>query len=156
MRKVTWDAEAGCELNCSTLFYSRRGGEELGNRFLNTVDQLVESIQRAPDSFKSVFGEVRKARLPRFPYYLIYPEFRSSRCLRGAEAWLLKAFRSAAAASSTMPPEEREALSGQCSSLSGASNFGVWVYWLDVDTDSIHILALAHTSREPGYWKDRL
>jgi hypothetical protein len=25
-----------------------------------------------------------------------------------------------------MLPEEREALSGQCSSLSGASNFGVW------------------------------
>jgi hypothetical protein len=38
-----------------------------------------------------------------------------------------KAFRSAAAASSTMPPKEREALSGQCSSLSGASNFGVRV-----------------------------
>jgi hypothetical protein len=100
MRKITWDAEAGCELNCSALFYSRRGGAELGNRFLHSVDQLVESIQRAPDSFKSVFGEVRKARLPRFPYYLIY--------------------------------------------------------WLDVDTDSIHILALAHTSREPAYWKDRL
>lgn len=30
------------------------------------------------------------------------------------------------------------------------------IYWLDGDTDSIHILALAHTSREPGYWKDRL
>ena len=57
----------------------------------------------------------------------IEPGFRSSRCLRGAEAWLLKAFGSAAAASSTMPPKEQEALSGQCSSLSGASNFGVRV-----------------------------
>jgi hypothetical protein len=100
MRKVTWDAEAGCELNCSTLFYSRRGGEELGNRFLNTVDQLIEHIQQAPDSFKIIFGEVRKTRLSRFPYHV--------------------------------------------------------VYWLDTDMDSIHILALAHTSREPGYWKDRL
>jgi hypothetical protein len=27
-----------------------------------------------------------------------------------------------------MPPKEREALSGQCSSLSGASNFGVRVH----------------------------
>jgi transposase len=34
----------------------------------------------------------------------IKPKFRSSRCLRGAEAWLFKAFRSAAAASFMMPP----------------------------------------------------
>ena len=45
----------------------------------------------------------------------------------GAEAWSLKAFQSAAAASCLMLPKEREALSGQCSSLSGASNFGVRV-----------------------------
>ena len=100
MRKITWDAEAGCELKCSALFYSRRGGSELGRRFLNTVDQLIERIQEAPDSFYPVFDEVRKARLPRFPYHLIY--------------------------------------------------------WFDTDSDSVHILALAHTSRKPGYWKDRL
>jgi hypothetical protein len=57
---------------------------------------------------------------------LAKPKFRSSRCLRGAEAWLLKAFRSAAAASFRMLSKEREALSSQCSSLSVASNFGVW------------------------------
>jgi hypothetical protein len=37
----------------------------------------------------------------------------------------VKVFRSAAVASSTMPPKDRKALSGQCSRLSGASNFGV-------------------------------
>lgn len=100
MRKVTWDAEAGCELNCSALYYARRGGAELGERFLNSVEQVIERIQRAPDLYRPAFEDVRKARLPRFPYHL--------------------------------------------------------VYWLDTDTDSIHILAVAHTSRKPGYWKDRL
>ena len=37
----------------------------------------------------------------------------------------VKVFRSAAVASSTMPPKDRKALIGQCSRLSGASNFGV-------------------------------
>ena len=30
------------------------------------------------------------------------------------------------------------------------------VYWHDELGDSVHIIAIAHASRDPGYWRDRL
>jgi plasmid stabilization system protein ParE len=30
------------------------------------------------------------------------------------------------------------------------------VYWHDEESDSIHVVAIAHASRNPSYWRDRL
>jgi len=30
------------------------------------------------------------------------------------------------------------------------------VYWHDEERDGIHIVAIAHTSRDPDYWRDRM
>jgi hypothetical protein len=35
MTAITWDDEAKCELNWSALYVAKRGGRELGERFLS-------------------------------------------------------------------------------------------------------------------------
>lgn len=30
------------------------------------------------------------------------------------------------------------------------------VYWYDQTTESIHIVAIAHLHRQPGYWRERI
>lgn len=47
----------------------RRG---LGGEFLTAVEAVLVVIQRTPGRFAPVHGEVRKARLTRFPYSIYF------------------------------------------------------------------------------------
>ena len=70
----------------------------LGNAFLLETLAAIERIRRFPDAWHPMGNEIRRCRLRRFPYGLIY------------------------------------------------SN----------DRDDLLILAVAHTRREPDYWRDRI
>ncbi|MGV3662641.1 MAG: hypothetical protein ACO1TE_20830 [Prosthecobacter sp.] len=99
MTEITWDDEARCELNCSALHFSKRGGRELGERFLQQVEAAILDASSDPFRFRKFCHDARKVRVERFPYHV--------------------------------------------------------VYWHDEASSSIHIIAIAHTSREPDYWRDR-
>lgn len=70
----------------------------LGDAFLLEALAAIDRIRRFPDAWHPLGAEIRRCRLRRFPYGLIYT----------------------------------------------------------LDHDDVLILAIAHTSREPGYWRDRL
>ncbi|HET9078511.1 MAG TPA: type II toxin-antitoxin system RelE/ParE family toxin [Acidimicrobiales bacterium] len=93
--------EATAELEHSIRWYEERH-RGLGLAFLAAVDGTIESIVRWPGSGAPVTGvagdlEVRRARVGRFPYHLVYL----------------------------------------------------------MDHDRIHVLAVAHDGRRPGYWHAR-
>ena len=100
MMAITWDDEAKCELNCSALYLAKRGGRELGERFLKQVDTAIAEASIDPARYRKFRREARKVRVERFPYHV--------------------------------------------------------VYWHDEADSSIHIVAIAHTSREPDYWSERV
>ena len=45
---------------------------ELGEAFLEALDQCVEAIERNPEAFAKVHAEIRRALLRRFPYCVYY------------------------------------------------------------------------------------
>ena len=47
---------------------------ELGNRFRMRIDTQFDDISSRPESFPLAFDDVRFARIPRFPYLVIYRE----------------------------------------------------------------------------------
>jgi toxin ParE1/3/4 len=100
MTAIAWDNEALCEMNCAALYLCKRGGSDLGERFISKVEAAVASARSMPELYRRVHGEARKVRVERFPYHVIY--------------------------------------------------------WHDAGADRICILAVAHASREPGYWRDRM
>jgi len=46
--------------------------EGLGGKFLAAVDSAFDAIERYPEMFARVHGEVRRAILSRFPYAVFY------------------------------------------------------------------------------------
>lgn len=100
MTAITWDDEAKCEMNCSALYLAKRGGRELGERFLDQVEAAILGASSDPARHRRFHGDARKVRVERFPYHV--------------------------------------------------------VYWHDETTSSIHIIAIAHTSRAPDYWHTRV
>jgi len=54
------------------LAWYRERGHELGDQFVQALDQCLESIQRNPLAFARVHGEIRRALLRRFPYCDFY------------------------------------------------------------------------------------
>jgi hypothetical protein len=47
---------------------------DLGDRFRSGIDTQFDEISRRPRSFRNAFGDVRFARISRFPYLLIFRE----------------------------------------------------------------------------------
>lgn len=77
MRPVATHREAAAETIAAALYYDRQL-PGLGADFLVRYDAIVASIQLRPRRFRSIRGEVRKARMTRFPY-VIYFELLSDR-----------------------------------------------------------------------------
>ena len=50
----------------------RERGHDLGDQFLQALDQCFESIQRNPLAFPTVHGDIRRALLRKFPYCVFY------------------------------------------------------------------------------------
>lgn len=46
----------------------------LGNRFRELVDTRFDEIAEHPERFPRAFGDVRFARIPRFPYLVLFRE----------------------------------------------------------------------------------
>lgn len=46
--------------------------EGLGEQFLSAVDSAFDAIERYPEMFTRVHGEVRRALVSRFPYAIFY------------------------------------------------------------------------------------
>jgi len=64
-RKVGRDLAAG-------FGYYEQQTEGLGERFLAAVDSVFDAIERYPQMFTQVHGEVRRALVSRFPYAVFY------------------------------------------------------------------------------------
>ena len=68
--------------------------EGLGERFLSAVDSTFDAIERYPEMFAKVHGEVRRAIISQFPYAIFYriePKrvvvFRVLHTARDPKAW---------------------------------------------------------------------
>jgi hypothetical protein len=63
--------EAAADLVEAVEWYdARRGG--LGGEFLTAVRAVLAEIEESPERFPIVRGDIRRARLRRFPYALFY------------------------------------------------------------------------------------
>ncbi|OYW73111.1 MAG: hypothetical protein B7Z37_22810 [Verrucomicrobia bacterium 12-59-8] len=67
MTAITWDDEAKCELNCSSLYLAKRGGRELGERFLKEVESAIVDASSDPTRYRKFRRDARKVRIERFP-----------------------------------------------------------------------------------------
>jgi len=68
---VVYRRKVGRDLAGGYAWYNgQRDG--LGEEFLAAVDAAFDSIERLPDVFARVHGEVRRAILSRFPYAVFY------------------------------------------------------------------------------------
>lgn len=97
MKPVILHCEADVELTAAAKRYKCER-PELARDFLHAFRAMKELVARQPDRFSFVEQPVRRARIPGFPYRIIYEELE----------------------------------------------------------DCVHVLAVMHSSREPGYWKSRL
>ena len=68
---LRWHEEARAETDAAAAFY-RDKQPGLAQRFLDSLDDALRRIQRHPLVYRQVEGDVRKCRVPRFPYGVIY------------------------------------------------------------------------------------
>ena len=68
---VSFLPEADMDLDDASEWYERRG-EGLGNDFRRAVGQVVDTIGLYPNIHPVLYGRVRRARIGRFPYSVIY------------------------------------------------------------------------------------
>ena len=96
MRGVAFLPEAREELGTATAYYD---GESpgLGDRFLGSVEQVVNRIAAFPEQGSPFLGGTRRVVLRRFPFSVVYLQ----------------------------------------------------------EAERVLVVAVAHTSRRPGYWRDR-
>jgi plasmid stabilization system protein ParE len=69
--RVLWHREARIEADEAASFY---GGRQPGldRRFLDILEDALHRIRRRPNMYPKVEGDIKKCRLPRFPYGVIY------------------------------------------------------------------------------------
>jgi plasmid stabilization system protein ParE len=68
---VVYRREVGRDLAGAYGWYEeQRAG--LGEEFLAAVDASFDAIERFPEAFRRVHGEVRRANISRFPYAVFY------------------------------------------------------------------------------------
>ena len=73
--------EAREELIAAALYYeSQRSG--LGDEFLDEVDVAIAAVLDAPERWPEVEAGIRRYRLDRFPYGLIYRHFRETKVIQ--------------------------------------------------------------------------
>lgn len=82
MKSVSFSAEALAEIRLARAWYEGRS-PEAASRFVDAIEEAVERIGGMPRSFVRVplprsDAELRRARLRRFPYSLVFLERRRS------------------------------------------------------------------------------
>lgn len=71
MKSYSFHPEAIAEANAAAEFYERRQ-KGLGARFVSALDDAIARICRNPNVYKEVGTGVRKCRVLRFPYGVIF------------------------------------------------------------------------------------
>jgi len=66
---ITLSNTASEQLTEAFLWYEKRGK---GNSLLKEVYQLLDTISENPKLFPIDFGEYRRAKVPKYPYIIIY------------------------------------------------------------------------------------
>lgn len=69
--RLIYHPEAEAEVIEAARFYQTRGAD-LGIRFLDAVEEAVQSIRASPMMWPVVQGDVRRRRVSRFPYSILY------------------------------------------------------------------------------------
>lgn len=68
---LLWHEEAKAEADAAAAFYHHQQ-PGLAQRFLDSLEDALRRIQRHPQVYRQVEGEIRKCRVPHFPYGVIY------------------------------------------------------------------------------------
>lgn len=68
---VVYRPKVGRDLAAGFGYYEGRGAG-LGEQFLSAVNAAFDAIERYPEMFSRVHGEVRRALVARFPYAVFY------------------------------------------------------------------------------------
>jgi plasmid stabilization system protein ParE len=71
MTPVEFHPAAREELNQSAQYYQAQV-PALGRRFASAVAEAVRRIQESPLLYRVVEGDIRRCRVPRFPYGVVY------------------------------------------------------------------------------------
>jgi plasmid stabilization system protein ParE len=71
MRRITFHEEADLEMNEAALYYEKRS-LNLGLAFLDEIEKASQRILADPRVYQSVGDEVRRARVGRFPFNILY------------------------------------------------------------------------------------
>jgi plasmid stabilization system protein ParE len=69
--KIIVRPESEREIQEAFDWYEERS-EGLGADFLRAADACLSGVQRSPEAYQVVHGEIRRALLRRFPYALFY------------------------------------------------------------------------------------
>ncbi len=68
---IRWFVEAVDEVDAVAGFYQEKQSG-LEQRFLEVLEDAVWRIQRRPQVYQIIWGEIRRCKLPRFPYGIIF------------------------------------------------------------------------------------
>jgi len=69
--KTTFSSAAAKEIRDSYAWYEDHSNG-LGNRFVSSIDLILELIEQNPVGFPNKRGSYREATLKKFPYQIIY------------------------------------------------------------------------------------
>jgi len=69
--KLLWHREAKAEAEEATAFYFEKQ-PALAQRFLDDLESALHGMRRHPESYRRIEGDVRKCKVPHFPYGVIY------------------------------------------------------------------------------------
>ncbi|CAG0963232.1 hypothetical protein GPROT1_00973 [Gammaproteobacteria bacterium] len=68
---ILWDEEALSEADAAAVFYQQKQ-PGLGQRFLDNLEDAVSRIAHHPYIYRKIEANIRKCKLPHFPYGVIY------------------------------------------------------------------------------------
>jgi len=68
---IVWDEEALIEADAAAKFYQQKQ-PSLGKRFLDNLEDAVSRIAHHPHVYRQIETNIRKCKLPHFPYGVIY------------------------------------------------------------------------------------
>jgi len=69
--ELLWHEEAKAEVNAAAAFYQEKQ-PGLAQRFIDNLEGTLRRIQRHPLAYRVVENDVRKSRVPHFPYGVIF------------------------------------------------------------------------------------
>lgn len=69
--RLRWHGEARAEVDAAAAFYNDKQ-PGLAQRFLDDLEDALRRIQRHPQTYRQIEGDIRKCRVPHFPYGVIY------------------------------------------------------------------------------------